>query len=200
VIVINKVDTASAEQLAEVRENVRLLNPLARVVEAASPITVDDETLLAGRRVLAVEDGPTVTHGDMPYGAASLAATAAGAQLVDPRPFAVGEIAETFRKYPRLGPLLPAMGYGEQQIRDLERTLERAAQFGVEALAIGTPIDLGRLVHLPLPATRVHYTLRLLGGAQLADLLQPVLAAAGGTEYGKHAAAAAGRPFDAPTG
>jgi predicted GTPase len=175
IVIINKVDTASPDAVAQVLANVRLLNPRARVVQAASPIRVDDETLLAGRRVLAIEDGPTVTHGDMPYGAATIAARQLGAELVDPRPFAVGEIAETFEKYPSLGPLLPAMGYGAQQVHDLQRTLERAALFGVEALAIGTPIDLGKLITIPLPATRVHYSLRLLQGPSMEQLLQPVL-------------------------
>jgi len=178
VVLVNKVDTASPEAVAQVLANVRALNPGAQVVQAASPISVDDEAVLAGKKVLAVEDGPTVTHGEMAYGAASIAARELGAELVDPRPFAVGEIAETFAKYPKLGPLLPAMGYGEQQVHDLQRTLERAAMFGVEALAIGTPIDLGRLISIPLPATRVHYTLRLLPGPTLEELLQPVLAAA----------------------
>jgi predicted GTPase len=178
VVVINKVDTASAAQVAEVVGNVGALNPRARVLHAASPISVDDAALLAGKRVLAIEDGPTVTHGEMPYGAASLAARALGAELVDPRPFVVGELAETFRKYPQLGPLLPAMGYGARQVADLQRTLDGAVGFGVQALAIGTPIDLGRLVQLPLPATRVHYSLRIVSGGSLEELLAPVLAAA----------------------
>jgi predicted GTPase len=146
-------------------------------VQAASPILVDDETLLEGRRVLAVEDGPTVTHGEMPYGAASIAARNLHATLVDPRAFAVGEIADTFQRYPGLGPLLPAMGYGDRQVHDLQRTLDRAALFGVEAVAIGTPIDLARLVRIALPHTRVRYELRLLGGVSLERLLEPVLAA-----------------------
>ena len=172
---MNKVDTASEEGIAQVRANAAAVNPKARIVEGASPILVDDETLLADRPVLAIEDGPTVTHGEMPYGAASLAAEAVGGQLVDPRPFAVGEIAATFEKYPRLGPILPAMGYGEQQVKDLQRTVERAATFGVEAVAIGTPIDLARLVHIPLPHTRVRYELRLPADVSMEDLLGPVL-------------------------
>ena len=181
VILVNKVDTAGEEGIAEVKANVALLNPHARIVEGASPILVDDETLLEDRPVLAIEDGPTVTHGEMAYGAASIAARAAGAQLVDPRPFAVGEIEETFAKYPRLGPILPAMGYGEQQVKDLQRTLERAATFGVEAVAIGTPIDLARLVQIPLPYTRVRYELRLPAGVTMDELLEPVLEQAGVT-------------------
>ncbi|HSJ16310.1 MAG TPA: cyclic 2,3-diphosphoglycerate synthase [Longimicrobiales bacterium] len=179
VIIVNKVDTADEQATATVIANVRQLNPTAEIVEAASPILVDDETLLEGQRVLAVEDGPTVTHGEMPYGAASIAARKLGATLVDPRAFAVGEIADTFQKYPNLGPLLPAMGYGERQVHDLQRTLDRAALFGVEAVAIGTPIDLARLVRIALPHTRVRYELHLLGGAAFERLLEPVLEAAG---------------------
>ena len=175
VVIVNKVDTAAEADVATVIENVQRVNPRAEIVQAASPILVDDETLLEGRRVLAVEDGPTVTHGEMPYGAASIAARNLRATLVDPRAFAVGEIAETFAKYPKLGPLLPAMGYGEHQVHDLQRTLDRAALFGVEAVAIGTPIDLARLVRIALPHTRVRYELRLLGGASLEHLLEPVL-------------------------
>lgn len=179
VILVNKVDTATEAGIAEVRANARAVNPRARIVEGASPILVDDETLLAGCKVLAIEDGPTVTHGEMRYGAASIAVEAAGGELVDPRPFAVGEIADTFAKYPGVGKILPAMGYGEQQVRDLQRTLERAATFGVEAVAIGTPIDLGRLVRIPLPCTRVRYELRLLAGVTMDELLEPVLERAG---------------------
>jgi predicted GTPase len=179
-VLINKVDTAPAGAVAEVRENVRRLNPDARILEVESPLTVDDEEVLRGKRVLAVEDGPTLTHGGMRYGAATLAARAAGAaEVVDPRPFAVGEIAETFRAYPLTGPLLPAMGYGAAQVRDLEATLERAAEAGVEAVAIGTPIDLARLIRIPLPTTRVRYEARPRDPSALDELLAPVLARAG---------------------
>ncbi len=174
-VIINKVDTASAELVQRVRENVRTLNPRAQILEAASPIRVDDLSILRGRRVIAIEDGPTVTHGEMPYGAATIAAEHAGATLVDPRPFAVGEIRRTYADYPQTGPLLPAMGYGEQQIRDLEATLERAAEAGVQAVAVGTPIDLSQLVEIPLPWTRVRYELELIGKPDLADLLAPLL-------------------------
>jgi predicted GTPase len=175
VVIINKVDTASRERVLHVRENVRALNPKARILEAASPIFVDDPSVLRGRRVLAIEDGPTVTHGEMPYGAATIAAEQAGAALVDPRPFAVGEIVGTFAAYPHIGPLLPAMGYGEGQIRDLEETVARAVAGGVEAVAVGTPIDLSRLVRIPVPWTRVRYELQVIGKPDLADLLQPLL-------------------------
>jgi predicted GTPase len=174
-ILINKVDTAAPEAVAEVRANVRRLNPTARILESESPLSVDDAAILRGKRVLAVEDGPTLTHGGMRYGAATLAARAAGAaELVDPRPFALGEIAETFRSYPEIGPLLPAMGYGAAQTRDLEQTIERAAAAGVEAVAIGTPIDLGRLIRIPIPSTRVRYESRLREPSALEDLLAAV--------------------------
>lgn len=178
VVLVNKVDTADAEAVRLVRANVASANPRARIIEAASPPRADAVQVLAGRRVLAVEDGPTLTHGGMRYGAATIAAQQAGAELVDPRPFAVGEIAETFAHYPNLGPLLPAMGYGEQQIRDLEQTIERAAAAGVQAVAIGTPIDLARLVRIPVPHTRVRYELEVRGTPTLADVLAPIVSAA----------------------
>lgn len=176
VVLINKVDTAEPENVELVERNVRRVNPRARVVHAHSPIRADDEAVIRKRRVLAVEDGPTVTHGEMRYGAATIAATRAGATLVDPRAFAEGEIAETFAKYPSLGPLLPAMGYGAKQIRDLERTIARAAEHGVEAVAIGTPIDLAGLLEIPLPFTRIRYELEVVGQPTLDDVLAPVLA------------------------
>jgi predicted GTPase len=180
VVLINKVDTAAPEAVARVRENVRAANPRAAVIEAASPPRPDDPSVLAGRRVLAVEDGPTLTHGGMRYGAATLAAREAGAELVDPRPFAAGEIAETFARHPHVGALLPAMGYGEHQVRDLEATIARAAaEGGVEAVAVGTPIDLARLVRLPVPHTRVRYELEPRGGKGLEEVLAGVLMADG---------------------
>ncbi|HEX4932657.1 MAG TPA: GTP-binding protein, partial [Gemmatimonadaceae bacterium] len=178
VVLVNKVDTADADAVRIVRANVTSANPRARILEAASPPRADAVQVLAGRRVLAVEDGPTLTHGGMRYGAATIAAQQAGAELVDPRPFAVGEIAETFARYPNLGALLPAMGYGEQQIRDLEQTIARAAEAGVQAVAIGTPIDLARLVRIPVPHTRVRYELEVRGTPTLADVLAPIVSAA----------------------
>jgi predicted GTPase len=159
-----------------VRENVARANPRAVVVEAASPPRADAPAVLAGRRVLAIEDGPTLTHGGMAYGAATVAARDAGAVLVDPRPYAVGEIAATFAAYPATGPLLPAMGYGAGQVRDLAATIARAvAEGGVEAVAIGTPIDLARLVRIDVPHTRVRYELAVRGAPTLEDVLAPVL-------------------------
>lgn len=175
VVLINKVDTSSRERVEQVRRNVAALNPRARIVEAASPIRADDAAVLTGRRVIAVEDGPTVTHGGMPYGAATIAAEEAGATLVDPRAFGVGEIRETFERYPGIGPLLPAMGYGERQVRDLEATLRRAAAGGVEAVAVGTPIDLSRVVRIPVPWTRVRYELEVIGKPELGEILAPFL-------------------------
>ncbi len=174
-IVINKIGTALFDDVLEVRENVLSVNPGVTILEAASPLFVDDPAALQGRTVLAIEDGPTLTHGDMRYGAAVLASRKLGATVVDPRPFAVGEIAETFETYPEIGPLLPAMGYGETQIRDLAETIRNAAAEGVEAVAIGTPIDLARLVDIPLPHTRVRYELQVLGRPELKDVLGPVL-------------------------
>jgi len=176
VVLVNKVQTAHPDGVAEVLANVARVNPRAMVLQAASPLTVDDPSALRGRRVLVVEDGPTLTHGGMRYGAGTLGARDAGAaEIVDPRPFLVGELVDTFRKYPDLGPLLPAMGYGEQQVKDLEATLVQAAEGGVEAVAVGTPIDLGRLVKIPVPSTRVRYELQVLGKPDLRDALAPIL-------------------------
>jgi predicted GTPase len=158
-----------------VRENVVATNPRAVIIEAASPVRADSPAVLTGRRVIAVEDGPTLTHGGMRYGAATIAARSLGATIVDPRRYAVGEIAQTFAHYPNTGALLPAMGYGDQQIKDLEETIARAARDGVEAVAIGTPIDLGRLIRIPVPHTRVRYELEIRGTPTLADALAPVL-------------------------
>jgi len=177
-ILINKVDTADPRAVEQVRANVRAVNPAAPILEAASPLAVDDPELLRGKRVLAIEDGPTLTHGGMRYGAAALAARQLGAELVDPRPFAVGGIAATLSRYGDLGPVLPALGYGEQQLHDLDATIARSVSAGgVQAIAVGTPIDLGSLVHLPVPATRVRYSLRLVAGPSLEEILKPVLSA-----------------------
>ena len=176
VIVINKVDTAPPAAVALVRDNVGRANPRARIVEAACPVTAERPELLTGKRVLAIDDGPTLTHGGMAFGAAVLAARAAGArELVDPRRFAVGEILEALAQYTHVAAALPALGYGDKQIRDLEATIARGVADGVEAIAIGTPIDLAKLVRIPVPHTRVSYEIALQGGVTLADLLAPVL-------------------------
>ena len=176
VVIVNKVDTADPAGVEEVSANVARVNPRATVIRAASPLTVDDPSVLRGKRVLAVEDGPTLTHGGMTYGAGILGARSAGAaELVDPRPYLVGELRETFAKYPGLGALLPAMGYGERQVADLEATLARAAEGGVEAVAVGTPIDLARLVRMPVPYTRVRYELSVVGEPTLEEVLRPLV-------------------------
>lgn len=178
VVVINKVDTASREHVLKVRENVRRANPGAQVVDAASPPTPDAPELLVGRRVLCIEDGPTLTHGGMEYGAATLAAREGrAAEVVDPRPYCVGDLGETFRQYPHIGPALPAMGYGPEQVRDLEATVARAVEEGgVEAVAVGTPIALDRLIRIPVPTTRVRYELEPRGSPDLEEVLDGFLA------------------------
>jgi len=173
VVIINKVDAADLDAVTRVRENVRAANPRAMVVEAASPVTADRPELIRGKRVLAVEDGPTLTHGEMRFGAATVIARRFGAaEIVDPRPFAVGSIAGTFRTYPGIGALLPAMGYGEQQVRDLEATIARVP---CDAVIVGTPIDLGRLMAIRQPVVRARYDMQELGRPDLADALSHVL-------------------------
>ncbi|MEJ2504040.1 MAG: cyclic 2,3-diphosphoglycerate synthase [Gemmatimonadota bacterium] len=175
-VIVNKIDTAAIDDVFTVESNVRRVNPGATIVEAASPLFVDDAEVLRGKRVLCVEDGPTLTHGGMQFGAAVLGARKSGAaEIVDPRPFAVGEIASTFERYPDVGALLPAMGYGAKQVADLAETIRGAAENGVEAIAIGTPIDLARLIELPVPATRIRYELQVLGSPTLNDVLASVL-------------------------
>jgi len=170
VVVINKVDTANPEDVIKVRENVHSINPNAIIVEGASPIYVDDPEAIRGKRVLVVEDGPTLTHGGMKIGAGWVAARRFGAaEIVDPRPFAVGEILATYKKYPATGNILPAMGYGDQQIRDLEKTIEAA---DVDLVIIGTPIDLTRVMKINRPSQRVRYELEEIGKPDLADILK----------------------------
>ncbi len=174
VVVINKVSTAPPEGLASVRRTVAEVNPSAVVVEADSPIHVSDAKAIRGKRVLVVEDGPTLTHGEMRYGAGVVAAREHGAaEIVDPRSYAVGTIAETFRKYPNTGPVLPAMGYGSEQIRDLEATVRATP---CDLVVIGTPIDLRKLIEFDRPAVRVTYELAERGKPDLADLLAPIAA------------------------
>jgi predicted GTPase len=170
VFVINKVDTANADDVIAVRDNLRRLNPDAIVIEAASPLFVDDPAAIKGKRVLVIEDGPTLTHGEMAYGAGYVAARRFGAaEIVDPRPFAVGSIAATFVKYPKTGPILPAMGYGEAQTRDLEATI---AKSDVDMVIIGTPIDLTRVLKINKPYQRVRYELQEIGQPTLEDILK----------------------------
>jgi len=171
VCIVNKVDSAPEAGVDAVLASIRATNPLAHVIRAASPFTVEENGIqIEGKRVLAVEDGPTLTHGEMTYGAAVLAAKQGGAAtLVDPRPFAIGSIAKTFEDYPGIGPLLPAMGYGRQQMDDLRATIERS---DADLVLIGTPIDLRRLIELDKPALRVTYRLQELDEPGLAEILQ----------------------------
>jgi predicted GTPase len=171
-VVINKIDTASPEGVTHVRRSIRELNPGATVVDAASPIFVDDPGAIRGKRVLAIEDGPTLTHGNMTYGAGVVAAMKHGAAaIVDPRPYTVGTIARTFETYPGIGTLLPAMGYGEEQMRDLEATIARTP---ADLVLIATPIDLRRVIRIDKPALRVSYELQEIGTPDLADVLRNV--------------------------
>ncbi len=170
VIIINKIDSADADDVFEVRENCREVNPTAKIIEAASPVFVEDPAIIAGKNVLVVEDGPTLTHGEMTYGAGMVAAEKCGvADTVDPRPWAVGEIAETFEKYPDIGVLLPAMGYGDKQVKDLEKTINAVE---CDAVVIGTPIDLRRIVNIKKPSVRVTYELQEIGKPTLKEILE----------------------------
>jgi predicted GTPase len=170
VIVINKIDSAGPEGVEAVRRSIRELNPKAMVVDAASPLFVDGAEQIRGKRVLAVEDGPTLTHGEMKYGAGVLAAIRHGArEIVDPRPYTVGTLAEVFEAYPAIGTLLPAMGYGGEQVRDLEATIARTP---CDVVLVATPIDLRRLIEIRKPALRVGYELQEIGKPDLADALQ----------------------------
>jgi len=172
-IVINKIDTADNQNVQTVRNSIFKVNPAAVVVEAASPIFVENYELIKGKRVLAVEDGPTLTHGEMTYGAAVVAAEKYGArELVDPRPYTVGTISKTYEKYPEIGTLLPAMGYGSKQIKDLEKTINRT---DCEVVIIGTPIDLRKLITINKPAVRVTYELQEIGKPDLMDGLKKFL-------------------------
>ena len=173
VVIINKIDTAGPEGIQQVRENISKVNPGAVVVDAASPIKVDDPSLIRGKKVLVVEDGPTLTHGQMTFGAGTVAARKYGAaECVDPRPFTVGKLSETFEIYPEIGDLLPAMGYGEEQIRDLETTINNTE---CDAVIIGTPIDLTRVVNIDKPCTRVYYDLQEIGYPDLGVVLDEFL-------------------------
>ena len=174
VVIINKIDTAAPESIQLVRDNIRRVNPKATVIDAASPIRVDDPALIKGKKVLVVEDGPTLTHGGMTIGAGTVAAHKYGAlECVDPRPFIVGKLKDTFKTYPGIGSLLPAMGYGEQQTRDLEATINKTE---CDAVVIGTPINLNRVVKINKPNTRVYYDLQEIGYPDLATVLDDFLA------------------------
>jgi predicted GTPase len=169
VVIVNKVDTADPAKVGQVRSNVKRVNPRALILEADSPLTVDNPEIIKNKRVLVIEDGPTVTHGNMSYGAAKIAAEKYGAkEIVDPRPYAVGSIKETYEQYPHLGKVLPAVGYSEKQIEDLKATTEATP---CEAIVVGTPIDMGRIMLLSKPVVRVRYDLQIKGPFTLVMLI-----------------------------
>jgi predicted GTPase len=173
VVIVNKVDSAHTENIERVIQNVRAINPNALIIQAASPISVEDSEVIRGKRVLVVEDGPTLTHGEMTFGAGVLAAKMFGAkEIVDPRPYTVKSIAETYAKYPSIGTLLPAMGYGEQQLKDLETTINHVP---CDAVVIGTPIDLRRIINIKKPSVRVQYSLEEVTKPDLQDVLDKFL-------------------------
>jgi predicted GTPase len=169
VVVINKMDSAAPEAIQIVRESIDKVNPGAIVVDGASPIKVDDPSLIKGKRVLVVEDGPTLTHGEMKIGAGVVAARKFGAaEMVDPRPFTVGRLTDTFLQYPNIGTLLPAMGYGKQQLKDLETTINNT---DCDSVIIATPIDLNRIIKIKKPNTRVYYDLQEIGDPNLTQVI-----------------------------
>lgn len=169
VAIINKIDSATPESVEIIKQNINKVNPGAIVIEAESPVRVDDPEVIKGKRVLVIEDGPTLTHGGMKIGAGVVAAQKyEAAELVDPRPFTVGRLSETFRQYPEIGTLLPAMGYGDQQLKDLEATINNT---DCDSVIIGTPIDLNRIINIEKPNTRVYYDLKEKGSPTLKDVL-----------------------------
>ena len=172
-VIINKVDSADIDAINALRQNIRRVNDRATIIDAASPIVVSHPERITGQRVLVVEDGPTLTHGEMKFGAGVVAANKFGAaEIVDPRPWTTGTISDTFRKYPRIGTLLPAMGYGARQVKDLETTINKVP---CDAVIIGTPIDMSRLIRIRKPTVRVRYELQEIGKPDLLDVLKPFL-------------------------
>ncbi|MBS3806550.1 MAG: hypothetical protein KGY60_03525 [Bacteroidales bacterium] len=170
VVVINKIDSSYPNDIQTVRENIAKVNPNATVIDGASPITVDDVSVIKGKRVLVVEDGPTLTHGEMKIGAGTVAAQKFGAvEIIDPRPYTVGRLKDTFKTYPNIGALLPAMGYGDEQIKDLEKTINKT---DCDSVIIGTPIDLNRVVNIKKPNTRVYYDLDEIGKPDMNEMIQ----------------------------
>lgn len=169
VVIINKVGSAKPENIRIVRQNISNVNPKAEIIKADSPIFVDHPELIKGKRVLVVEDGPTLTHGEMQYGAGMVAAWDFGAkEIIDPRPFTVNTISQTFKKYPKIGKLLPAMGYGDEQMKDLQDTINKT---DCDSVIIGTPIDLGRILKINKPSTRVRYELQEIGSLTIKKVL-----------------------------
>lgn len=171
-IVVNKIDSAQPSDVERVVADAAFANPGATIVRAESPVVLQPGESIAGRRVLVIEDGPTITHGGMPFGAGTVAARQAGAEIVDPRPYAVGSIAEVYRRFPAIGPVLPAMGYGDEQLAELGATARRTE---CDVVVIGTPMALARVVDLGHPSRRVSYDLREIGHPTVADVLDPFL-------------------------
>lgn len=170
VIVINKIDSASLENINQVRANLAAINPKATIIDAASVLTIDKPELIKGKRVLVIEDGPTLTHGEMKIGAGTVAAMKYGAaEMIDPRPYTVGSLSDTFKTYPNIGTLLPAMGYGEKQMKDLEKTI---AKVPCDAVVIGTPIDLIRFINIKQPVVKIGYELQEIGQPDLEGILK----------------------------
>ncbi|NOY06348.1 MAG: GTPase, partial [Chlorobi bacterium] len=174
IVIINKIDTADVESVNELRENIRSVNQKAIILEAASPIFVDHPERINGKRALVVEDGPTMTHGEMQFGAGTVAALKHNArEIIDPRKYTVGSITRTFKQYPDVGAVLPAMGYGAKQIKDLEATINKTP---CDVVVIGTPIDLNRIIKIKKPTVRVKYELQVIGRPNLEDLLKNFIA------------------------
>ena len=170
VAIINKIDSADGNKVLTVRQNIKVVNPGATIIEAASPVTVEDPSVIRGKKVLVIEDGPTLTHGEMKYGAGTVAAQKLGAsEIIDPRPYTVKSITDTYKKYPNIGILLPAMGYGKAQMKDLETTINRTK---CDSVIIGTPIDLGRYIKINKSHTRVRYDLQEIGGITVETILK----------------------------
>nr|MBN2276957.1 GTPase [candidate division Zixibacteria bacterium] len=183
VIVINKIDTAPMDGINEVRRNIGYYNPEAIVVDGASPVVVENPEAIRGKKVLVIEDGPTTTHGEMAYGAGMVAAAKFGAaETVDPRPYTVGSISDTFKKYPEIGTLLPAMGYFGKQLADLEKTIEKTK---CDTVLIATPIDLRRVINIKKPSVRVSYDLQEIGQPTLKDILESFFRKPAGKSKGK---------------
>jgi predicted GTPase len=173
VIVINKVDTADPQKVNQVKENIKLVNPKATVLDAASPVTADRPELIKGKRVLVIEDGPTITHGNMPYGAGTILAKNSGArEIVDPKPYAIGSIREAYKKYTHLTALLPALGYSGKQVAELKETVDRVP---CDVVVIGTPIDLRRVITINKPTVRVRYELKVVGPLSLEQIVDEFL-------------------------
>ncbi len=170
VVVINKMDSANPENVIIVTNNIKAVSPSAQIIEANSPVSLDRPDIIKGKRVLVVEDGPTLTHGEMEYGAGMIAAIKHGAaEIIDPRPYTVNSITDTYKKYPKIGKLLPAMGYSDQQIKDLEETINKT---DCDTVVIGTPIDLGRILKINKPHVRVQYSLQEIGPNNIKNILK----------------------------